>query len=55
MKKDEKVLEINITISLGCFNIPRKMLIIMEKFMEDKCVLVLCALERRVSLSRLDL
>jgi hypothetical protein len=38
LKKDEKLLEISITISVGCSNIPTKMLAIVEKFIEDKCV-----------------
>ncbi len=51
--KDEKLLEVNITISVWCFDIPTKMLTIMEKFIEDRCVLGLCALERGGSLSKL--
>jgi hypothetical protein len=51
--KDEKLLEVNITISVGCFDIPTKMLAIMEKFIKDRCVLGLCALERGGSLSKL--
>jgi len=38
LKKDEKLLEVSITISVGCCDIPTKMLAIMEKFIEDKCV-----------------
>jgi hypothetical protein len=50
--KDEKLLEVNITISVWCFDIPTKMLIIMEKFIKDRCVLGLCVLERGGSLSK---
>jgi hypothetical protein len=39
----------------GCFDILTNMLAIMEKFIKDKCVLVLFALERGGSLSRLHL
>jgi hypothetical protein len=38
LKKDEELLEVSITISVGCCDIPTKMLVIMEKFIEDKCV-----------------
>jgi hypothetical protein len=48
-------LEVNITISVGYFDIPKNMLAIMEKFIEDKCVLGFCALEKEGSLSRLHL
>jgi hypothetical protein len=51
--KNEKLLEVNITISLGCFDIPTKMLAIMEKFIKDRCLLGLCDLERGGSLSKL--
>jgi hypothetical protein len=46
LKKDEKLLEVSITISVGCYDIPTKMLAIMEKFIEDRCVLGLCVLEK---------
>jgi hypothetical protein len=52
LKKDEKLLEVNITINVGCFDILTKMLAIMEKFIEDKCAIGLCALERRRNLLR---
>ncbi len=55
LKKDEKLLEISITISVGCFNIPTKLLAIVEKFIEDRCVSGLCALERGRSFSRIHL
>jgi hypothetical protein len=51
--KNEKLLEVNIAINVGCFDIPTKMLAIMEKFIEDRCVLGLCALEKGGSLSKL--
>jgi hypothetical protein len=51
--KDEKLLEVNITINVGCFDIPTKMLAIMKKFIKYRCVLRLCALERGGSLSKL--
>jgi hypothetical protein len=51
--KDEIFLEVNITISVGCFDIPTMMLVIMEKFIEDRYVLGLCVLERGGSLSKL--
>jgi hypothetical protein len=37
LKNDDKLLEVNITISVGCSDIPTKMLAIMEKFIEDIC------------------
>jgi hypothetical protein len=55
LKKDEKLLEVNITINVGCFDILTKMLATMEKFTEDRCALGLCALERGRSLLRLHL
>jgi hypothetical protein len=55
LNKDDKLLEISIVISVGCSNIPTKMLVIMEKFIEDKCVLGLCALEKGGSISKLHL
>jgi hypothetical protein len=55
LKKDEKLLEVSITISVGCCDIPTKMLVIMEKFIKDRCVSRLCALERGGNLSRLHL
>jgi hypothetical protein len=55
LKKDKKLLEITITISVGCFHIPTKMLAIVEKFIEDRCVSRLCALEKGGSFSRLHL
>jgi hypothetical protein len=55
LKKDDKLLEISITISVRCFNIPTKMLAIMKKFIEDKCVSRLNPLERGRSFSRLHL
>jgi len=55
LKKDEKLLEVNITISVGCFDIPTKMLAIMEKFIKDNCVSGLCVLERAGSFSKLHL
>jgi len=45
--KNEKLLEISITITIGWFNIFGEMLLIMEKFIEDLSVLGLCALERQ--------
>jgi hypothetical protein len=54
LKKDEKLLEVSITISAGCCDIPTKMLAIMEKFIEDKCVSGLCVLERGGSRSLAD-
>ncbi len=55
LKKDDKLLEVNITISVGCFDIPTKMLAIMKKFIKDKCVSRLCVLERGGSFSKLHL
>jgi hypothetical protein len=55
LKKDEKLLEVGITISVGCCDISTKMLAMMKKFIEDRCVSRLCALERGGSLSRLHL
>jgi hypothetical protein len=46
LKKDEKLLKISITLSAGCSDIPTKILAIVEKFIEDRCVSGLCALER---------
>ncbi len=55
LKKDEFFLEINVIVSVGCFDIPTKILAMMEKFIKEKCVLVLCVLERGGNLSRLHL
>jgi hypothetical protein len=55
LKKDDKLLKVNITTNMGCSDIPTKMLAITEKFTEAVYMSRLCALERGRSLSRLHL
>jgi hypothetical protein len=50
--KNEKLLEISITINVGWSNIFGKMSFIMEKFIDDLGVLGLCALERKGNFSK---
>jgi hypothetical protein len=49
LKNNNKLLEVSIIISVGCFDNSTMMLNIMEKFVVERCALALCALERRKS------
>jgi hypothetical protein len=40
-------LEVTITICVGCFNIPKKVLSLLKKFKEEKYVLGMYVLHRR--------
>jgi hypothetical protein len=49
LKKYDKLLEVSVIISVGCFDNSAVMFHIMEKFLVESCALALCALERRKS------
>jgi len=49
LKNYDKLLEVSIIISVGCLDNSTMMFNIMEKFTKERCVLALCALERRKS------
>lgn len=49
LKNYDKLLEVSIIISVGCLDNSTMMFNIMDKFTKERCVLALCALERRKS------
>jgi len=52
IKNNDKFFEVNITIVVGCSNIFTNMFIMMEKFINKRCMYKLYALERQGTLSR---